>query len=765
MTTRDTKDHKKAESLERVALEYAENIAATAREPLLVLDGEMRVVSANRSFFQTFQVTAKETEKRLLYEVGNHQWDIPALRKLLEEIIPKVTQVDNFEITHEFPKIGRKVMLLNARRMRQPIKNTPLILLAIEDITERKKAETERDRLFNLSLDMQCTAGFDGYFKQLNPAWEKTLGWTNEELMSKPYLEFVHPDDRESTIGAASGLTEGKAAITFENRYLCKDGSYKWISWNSFPLVGEKLVFAVVRDVTGRKQTEDELREYRTHLEEMVEKRTAELKASNEQLQKEITKRAETEEELRRVNRTLKTLSGCNQTIIRATKESDLPSSVCRTILETGGYRLVWVGFAEHDEEKTVRPVAQAGYEEGYLETTKPTWADTKWGRGSLGRAIRTGKPSITGNILTDPNHILWRAEASKRGYASQISLPLIANGQTLGALNIYAAEPDAFDTDEVKLLTELAGDLTYGIVALRAHAERERAEEKLVRSEKALREGEQKYSTMLQKGNDGIIVVQDGLLKFVNQKMSEITGFALEETIGRAFVELVSPAFREPVADTYKKRMAGAKVPDKYEIEVLSKDGKNIPVEISASLIEYEGRPADMAIIRDMTERKDAEVRLRESIYRMNNISLGDCYLHSSHDMAYRIFSQLVLHGVPGLCISREKPEKLMQHDIPKENILILSSVALKGFETIESLQDISLRISGFLKDHKAPVVLLDGLTYMISRSSFETVYKFIQEKRFNFIEAEANLIMPVDQTALSDKEKALLASEVKLL
>lgn len=117
MTTRDIKGHEKAESLEREAREYAENIVATVREPLLVLDGEMRVVSANRSFYRTFQVTAEETEKRLLYDVGNRQWDIPAFRKLLEDILPKVTHVYNFEITHDFPKIGRKVTPLNARRM------------------------------------------------------------------------------------------------------------------------------------------------------------------------------------------------------------------------------------------------------------------------------------------------------------------------------------------------------------------------------------------------------------------------------------------------------------------------------------------------------------------------------------------------------------------------------------------------------------------------------------------------------------------------
>ncbi len=127
------------------------------------------------------------------------------------------------------------------------------------DVTEVRGAERDRNLLFNFSLDMLCIAGFDGYFKQLNPAWQKTLEWTNEELMSKPYLDFVHPEDRQPTIDAAGGLADGKTVITFENRYLCKDGSYRWISWNSYPLVEEELIFAVARDVTQRKRMEEQL--------------------------------------------------------------------------------------------------------------------------------------------------------------------------------------------------------------------------------------------------------------------------------------------------------------------------------------------------------------------------------------------------------------------------------------------------------------------------------------------------------------------------
>ncbi len=171
------------------------------------------------------------------------------------------------------------------------------------------------------------------------------------------------------------------------------------------------------------------------------------------------------------------------------------------------------------------------------------------------------------------------------------------------------------------------------------------------------------------------------------------------------------------------------------------------------------------LGIYWDITERKNAEKAMREFIYKVNDISPGECYLHRSRDAAYRTFAQLVLHGVPGLCISREKPEKLIEYGVLKENVILLSSTPIKGFKAIENLQEISRVISNFLKEHKTPIVLLDGLAYLVSRFDFKPVYKFVQEKRFAFVDADAVLIMPIDLATFSDKERALLTSEVNLL
>ena len=130
----------------------------------------------------------------------------------------------------------------------------------VQDITERKRSEAERSRVFNLSLDLLAIGSFDGRLEQVNPAWTECLGWSAEELTSRPWLDFVHPDDHAATIRAGEKIASGKAVRDFENRYRCKDGSYRWLSWSSHPLMESRQMFCVARDVTERRQNEEQLR-------------------------------------------------------------------------------------------------------------------------------------------------------------------------------------------------------------------------------------------------------------------------------------------------------------------------------------------------------------------------------------------------------------------------------------------------------------------------------------------------------------------------
>jgi PAS domain S-box-containing protein len=155
----DITERKKAELVVFEAREYAQNIMATMRESLLVLDDNLRVISANDSFYKTFEVTSKETEGNCIFDLGNSQWDIPKLHELLEKIIPEKSFFADFEVEHVFPKIGSKIMLLNARQIHQRLKGANLILVAFEDITERKKAEEKmqesRDRMDRINEKLQ----------------------------------------------------------------------------------------------------------------------------------------------------------------------------------------------------------------------------------------------------------------------------------------------------------------------------------------------------------------------------------------------------------------------------------------------------------------------------------------------------------------------------------------------------------------------------------------------------------------------------------
>jgi PAS domain S-box-containing protein len=151
-------------------------------------------------------------------------------------------------------------------RLRQTFVVVALLLLILTTVISwffqaRRRAQRELDRLFTLTNDLFCIAGFDGYFKRVNPAWEKTFGYTREELTAKPFEEFLHPDDLEKTRQEFARQLHGQGVISFENRYRCRDGSYRWLLWNAHPLVDEQIIFASARDLTERKQIEESLRQ------------------------------------------------------------------------------------------------------------------------------------------------------------------------------------------------------------------------------------------------------------------------------------------------------------------------------------------------------------------------------------------------------------------------------------------------------------------------------------------------------------------------
>lgn len=204
---------------------------------------------------------------------------------------------------------------------------------------------------------------------------------------------------------------------------------------------------------------------------------------------REITERKRSEKSLSESNRLHKMLFFCNEAVVHADSEQQLLDDICRVMVETGGYRMAWVGHPEQDELKTVRPVASYGFEEGYLNSAAISWAEEdERGNGPTGMAIREGATIVNRDALLNPDFAPWLEAAKMLGYGGSVALPLKSYGQVIGALNVYASAPNAFGADEIKLLEQLAADLSYGIAALHERKQREEAEEALQLSEQRFR-------------------------------------------------------------------------------------------------------------------------------------------------------------------------------------------------------------------------------------------------------------------------------------
>jgi PAS domain S-box-containing protein len=227
---------------------------------------------------------------------------------------------------------------------------------------------------------------------------------------------------------------------------------------------------------------------------------------------------------LNSANRTLRLISDCNQVLVRATSEQDLLDDLCRLVVERGGYRFAWVGMAETDPDRTVRPVAQCGTDLGYLGATRITWDESEYGRGPVGRTLRTGRPHAIKDIAHHPDFAPWRDVAHSRGFASCIALPLTGRGRTFGVLALYSAQPDVFDDKEIELLMELAGDLAFGLTTLRDSAEHAKAREQLVLLDAAVTAAP----------NSIVITDAQGRIEWVNPAFTATTGYSLAEAVGQ---------------------------------------------------------------------------------------------------------------------------------------------------------------------------------------------------------------------------------------
>jgi PAS domain S-box-containing protein len=243
---------------------------------MCIFDEQLRFLQVNQKLAETTGVSVAEHLGKTLREVVPEISD--NLEPLLQQVLATNQPLLNVEVSGSLfyePGVLRDWLASYFPLPGSDGKSIGIGGVAIE-ITDRKKAEVERDRFFTLSLDLLCIADFQGKFKRVNPAWVKALGYTLEELEDQPFLNFVHPDDREQTVAETGKLSSGVETIAFENRYRCKDGSYKWLSWKARPEPEQKFIYAVARDVSESK-----------HAMVQLETTTAQLASSEEQFRQQ----------------------------------------------------------------------------------------------------------------------------------------------------------------------------------------------------------------------------------------------------------------------------------------------------------------------------------------------------------------------------------------------------------------------------------------------------------------------------------------------
>src|SRR5512133_682383 len=338
----------------------------------------------------------------------------------------------------------------------------------------------------------------DGKFMFVNEVYCNTLGYSHDELLNKKAIDvYAEPSDREKILNV---IQKDGVLNYHQTRLRNSDGTRIWVLSSVRPIIfeGEQAYLGATVDIDEQKRQQTELE---------------------------------------RLNRNLNALGKSSQLMMHSTNEFDFLNDVCRIITQDCGYMMVWVGYARNNESKSVEPVAFYGLDKTYIDLMDISWADTERGRGPTGNAIRTKKPAVCQNMLTDPAFVPWRDEAIKRGYASSLVLPLLSEGDVLGVICIYSREPDSFNPDDVQLLSNLADDLSYGIVHLRlAESEKKAA--------RIIKESEEKFRVLFESMNEGFALKEmlvdghgapyDWKFLSVNPAFEKQTGLKAENIIGK---------------------------------------------------------------------------------------------------------------------------------------------------------------------------------------------------------------------------------------
>jgi PAS domain S-box-containing protein len=267
---RDITERKQAEE---ELLRYA-CIVSSSSDMMAILDTNFVYLATNEAYLAAFGMTKDQVVGHTVSQVFGEEFFETIIKPHAERCLEgdKVS----YENWFQFPVHGSRFMSISYCPYIGPDGDIRGFVVNARDITERKRAEDQVEKIFNLTGYMVCVAGMDGYFKRVNASFEEVLGYSAEELLARPFNDFVHPEDKAKTAAVVKDkLAAGVQVIGFENRYHCKDGSYKWLSWTSRPVVQEGIMYAIAYDITERKRAEEE----RENLMQALEARTKELQS------------------------------------------------------------------------------------------------------------------------------------------------------------------------------------------------------------------------------------------------------------------------------------------------------------------------------------------------------------------------------------------------------------------------------------------------------------------------------------------------------